>query len=188
MACIQLASEVSGSKGNDHWLGKEVFSDTTSMNMGVRYFNLEPGLKTADSALNPSILCSYASTMRSLAAQTSGGARENPRKSKSTQTGARRPRPQLIIGPRKLTRFEKARVVGARALQISMGAPVLIHIQDPSKSPIDIAIIELEQGVLPMSIRRTLPDGESQNIPLQVLTETSPETRGPNGRKEKRSK
>lgn len=76
-----------------------------------------------------------------------------------------------LIGPRKLTRFERARVVGARALQISMGAPVLIDVSQSSKSPIDIALMELEQGVLPISIRRTLPDGESQNIPLKVLLE-----------------
>jgi len=82
-----------------------------------------------------------------------------------------RRKPEPIIGPRKLTRFEKARVVGARALQISMGAPVLISVQDASKSPIDIALIELEEDVLPISIRRTLPDGTSQTIPLRVLAE-----------------
>lgn len=76
-----------------------------------------------------------------------------------------------LIGPRKLTRFERARIVGARALQISMGAPVLMDVSQSSKSPIDIALMELEQGVLPISIRRTLPDGESQNIPLKVLLE-----------------
>ncbi len=78
-----------------------------------------------------------------------------------------------MIGPRKLTRFEKARVVGARALQISMGAPVLIDIRDQSMSAMDIALLELKEGVLPISIRRTLPDGESQNIPLQVLLESA---------------
>ncbi len=76
---------------------------------------------------------------------------------------------KTIIGSKKLTRFEKARVVGARALQISMGAPVLIDMKDLSKSAIEIALMELKEGVLPMSIRRTLPDGESQNIPLQIL-------------------
>lgn len=76
-----------------------------------------------------------------------------------------------LIGPKKLTRFEKARVIGARALQISMGAPVLVDTSRSSKSPIDIALMELEQGVLPISIRRTLPDGESQNIPLRILLE-----------------
>ena len=73
------------------------------------------------------------------------------------------------IGPPKLTRFERARVVGARALQVSMGAPVLLDIDNPALSPIDIALMELEEGVLPISIRRALPDGTSQNIPLKWL-------------------
>jgi len=83
----------------------------------------------------------------------------------------KRGKPVKLIGPKRLTRFERARVVGARALQISMGAPVLIDVPQSSKSPIDIALMELEQGALPISIRRTLPDGESQNIPLRVLLE-----------------
>jgi DNA-directed RNA polymerases I, II, and III subunit RPABC2 len=74
-----------------------------------------------------------------------------------------------LIGPRKLTRFERARVVGARALQIALGAPVLIDVNPGSMSPIDIATQELEAGALPISIRRTLPDGTSQNIPLRVM-------------------
>ncbi len=76
-----------------------------------------------------------------------------------------------LIGPRKLTRFERARVVGARALQISMGAPVLLDIPSTIKSPIDIAELELQEGVLPISIRRALPDGTSMNIPLKTLVE-----------------
>ena len=75
----------------------------------------------------------------------------------------------IEIGPPKLTRFERARVVGARALQVSMGAPVLLDIKNPTLSPIDIALMELEEGVLPISIRRALPDGTSQNIPLKWL-------------------
>jgi DNA-directed RNA polymerase subunit K/omega len=74
-----------------------------------------------------------------------------------------------LIGPRKLTRFERARVVGARALQIALGAPVLIDVDPGSLSPIDIATQELEAGALPISIRRTLPDGTSQNIALKAL-------------------
>lgn len=74
-----------------------------------------------------------------------------------------------LIGPRKLTRFEKARVVGARALQIALGAPVLIDVDPGIMSAIDIATQELEAGALPISIRRTLPDGASQNIALRLL-------------------
>ncbi|MCS7120306.1 MAG: DNA-directed RNA polymerase subunit K [Nitrososphaerota archaeon] len=75
-----------------------------------------------------------------------------------------------IIGPPKLTRFEMARIVGARALQIAMGAPVLIKPSKKNASPIDIAIEELKRGVLPITIRRTLPDGKTyQDIPLKWL-------------------
>jgi len=76
-----------------------------------------------------------------------------------------------LIGPPKLTRFEKARIVGARALQISMGAPILIEGPGNFPSPIDIALGELGSGVLPMTIRRTLPDGTYQDIPLKWLIE-----------------
>ena len=89
----------------------------------------------------------------------------------------------IEIGPPKLTRFEKARVVGARALQVSMGAPILLDTTDPSMSPIDIALLELEEGALPISIRRSLPDGTSQNIPLKWLIQL-PQERKTKSRRE----
>lgn len=75
-----------------------------------------------------------------------------------------------MIGPPKLTRFERARIVGARALQISMGAPLLIEPAKALSSPIDIALEELKRGILPITIRRTLPDGVTyQDIPIKWL-------------------
>lgn len=68
-----------------------------------------------------------------------------------------------------MTRFEKARIVGARALQISMGAPILVGADEGHTGPIDIGLKELEAGILPMTIRRTLPDGTFQDIPLKWL-------------------
>ncbi|MBU4077100.1 MAG: DNA-directed RNA polymerase subunit K [Euryarchaeota archaeon] len=53
----------------------------------------------------------------------------------------------------KYTRYERARIIGARALQISMGAPVLIEVD--KKEPIEIAYIELEKGVIPITVKRT---------------------------------
>ena len=76
----------------------------------------------------------------------------------------------MNVGPPKVTRFEKARIVGARSLQISMGAPILIEVDTTLTSPIDIAMKELEVGILPMTIRRTLPDGTFQDIPLKWLS------------------
>ncbi len=95
------------------------------------------------------------------------GVRKTPKKGRAKSSAT----VQIKIGPRKLTRFERARVVGARALQIAMGAPVLIDVSPQLKSPIDIALMELEERVLPMTIRRSLPDGTSQNIPLRLLDE-----------------
>ena len=76
---------------------------------------------------------------------------------------------EVLIGPPKLTRFEKARIVGARALQIAMGAPTLMEPSVNVSNPIDIAVRELESGILPITIRRALPDGTYQDIPLKWL-------------------
>jgi len=77
-----------------------------------------------------------------------------------------------LIGPPKLTRFERARIVGARSLQISLGAPILAPLPDDVVDPIDIAVVELNEKVLPMTIRRTLPEGSFQDIPLMDLLKT----------------
>lgn len=78
---------------------------------------------------------------------------------------------RIVIGPPKLTKYERARIVGARALQLYMGAPILISVSDRVKDLIDIAIIELEGGVLPITIRRSLPDETYQDIPMNWLLE-----------------
>jgi DNA-directed RNA polymerase I, II, and III subunit RPABC2 len=75
---------------------------------------------------------------------------------------------KITVGPPKVTRFEKARIIGARALQISMGAPILVDAAE-NTNPIDIAMSELEANILPITIRRTLPDGTFQDIPLKWL-------------------
>lgn len=61
--------------------------------------------------------------------------------------------------------------MGARALQISMGAPILVNVSESTSNPINIALKELEASMLPMTIRRTLPDGTYQDIPLKWLIE-----------------
>ena len=50
------------------------------------------------------------------------------------------------------SRFEKARVIGARALQISMGAPVNIKVPEEIIDPVIIAQMEYEQNVMPIDI------------------------------------
>jgi DNA-directed RNA polymerase subunit K/omega len=50
-----------------------------------------------------------------------------------------------------------------------MGAPILIEVSGEYSNPIEIALKELEVGILPITIRRTLPDGTFQDIPLKWL-------------------
>jgi DNA-directed RNA polymerase subunit K/omega len=57
----------------------------------------------------------------------------------------------------KLTKYERARIIGARALQISMGAPLLIDRGDQTNT-IEIAKKEFEQDVLPIFIKRVMPE------------------------------
>jgi DNA-directed RNA polymerase subunit K len=54
----------------------------------------------------------------------------------------------------KYTRFERARIIGSRALQISMGAPVLIDVPEDLIDPIEIAITEYNANVIPMTVKR----------------------------------
>ena len=54
----------------------------------------------------------------------------------------------------KFTRFEKARIIGARALQISLGAPVLIDIPEGMIDPIAIAMLEFDRKVIPITVNR----------------------------------
>lgn len=65
-----------------------------------------------------------------------------------------------LIYPKEYTRFEKARVIGARAIQIELGAPVLIDVPEKMTNPIDIANLEFENDAIPMTIVRRLPSGK----------------------------
>ncbi|MEM3402832.1 MAG: DNA-directed RNA polymerase subunit K [Candidatus Hadarchaeales archaeon] len=56
-----------------------------------------------------------------------------------------------------MTKYEKARIIGARALQISMGAPVLIDLPDGLTDSIKIALYELEKNAIPITVVRKLP-------------------------------
>lgn len=62
----------------------------------------------------------------------------------------------------KYTKYERARLIGARALQISMGAPMLLDLSEADMekinySPVEIAKMELEKGILPITIKRPMP-------------------------------
>lgn len=76
---------------------------------------------------------------------------------------------EVKIGPPRLTKFERARIAGARSLQLSLGAPPLIPVEGPIRSTIELAIRELDSCALPISVRRSLPDGDHQDIPISEL-------------------
>ena len=76
---------------------------------------------------------------------------------------------KITIGPPTLTRFEKARIMGARALQLSLGAPPFIEIPADARISLDISMVELEKRVIPITIRRVLPNGDYQNIPIDYF-------------------
>ncbi len=66
------------------------------------------------------------------------------------------------LGEEEYTKFEKARLIGSRALQISMGAPFRIkltpaQLKEIGYNPVEIARLEFEAGNLPISVKRKLP-------------------------------
>ncbi len=60
----------------------------------------------------------------------------------------------------KYTRFEVARIIGARALQLSVGAPPLLKLkkEELKKGPVEIAKMEFEKEVIPITVKRTYPE------------------------------
>jgi DNA-directed RNA polymerase subunit K len=53
------------------------------------------------------------------------------------------------------TRFEKARIIGARALQLSMGAPCLLaNLPKDVIDPVDIAMLEFNEDAIPITVKR----------------------------------
>ncbi|KAL7000739.1 DNA-directed RNA polymerases II, IV and V subunit 6A [Sarracenia purpurea var. burkii] len=74
--------------------------------------------------------------------------------------------------PRKtskyMTKYERARILGTRALQISMNAPVMVELEGET-DPLEIAMKELRQRKIPFTIRRYLPDGSFEDWGVDEL-------------------
>jgi len=64
-----------------------------------------------------------------------------------------RPTPHAL-GPEEFTRFERARILGARALQVSLGAPILTDVPPGLVDPVAIAELEFAAGRIPITVRR----------------------------------
>mmetsp|Transcript_34464 Transcript_34464/g.68165 ORF Transcript_34464/g.68165 Transcript_34464/m.68165 type:complete len:112 (-) Transcript_34464:288-623(-) len=78
-----------------------------------------------------------------------------------------KPSKERITSP-FMTKYEKARIIGTRALQISMNAPVTVDVGDLT-DPLAIAEKELHAGTLPFIIRRYLPNGAFEDWPLEDM-------------------
>jgi DNA-directed RNA polymerase I, II, and III subunit RPABC2 len=87
-------------------------------------------------------------------------------------TDGDKPRSGIRLRPIKttpyLTKYERARLIGTRALQISMGAPITI---DPGNAtdPMAISEKELLSGQMPLIIRRYLPNGTYEDVDVRTL-------------------
>ncbi|MEK6848138.1 MAG: DNA-directed RNA polymerase subunit K [Nanoarchaeota archaeon] len=82
----------------------------------------------------------------------------------------------------EFTKYEKARILGARALQIAMDAPLLFEIDKETLErikyePISIAEIEFNEGVLPITVKRPMPEKKHIEI-KQKKIEISEEEKG----------
>uniref|UniRef100_A0A2C9LL21 DNA-directed RNA polymerases I, II, and III subunit RPABC2 n=2 Tax=Biomphalaria glabrata TaxID=6526 RepID=A0A2C9LL21_BIOGL len=76
--------------------------------------------------------------------------------------------PQKRITTKYMTKYERARVLGTRALQIAMCAPVMVELEGET-DPLVIAMKELKARKVPFIIRRYLPDGSFEDWALDEL-------------------
>jgi len=67
-----------------------------------------------------------------------------------------------------MTKYERARILGTRALQISMNAPVLVDLEGET-DPLQIAIKELREKKIPLIVRRYMPDGYYEDWTCEEL-------------------
>lgn len=67
-----------------------------------------------------------------------------------------------------MTKYERARVLGTRALQISMCAPIMVELENET-DPLQIAMKELKSKKIPLIIRRYLPDGSFEDWSIDEL-------------------
>ncbi|PIU76232.1 DNA-directed RNA polymerase subunit K [Candidatus Pacearchaeota archaeon CG06_land_8_20_14_3_00_35_12] len=87
--------------------------------------------------------------------------------------------------PEFYTKYEKTRIIGARALQLSMNAPILLkmskeEMENLKFDPLKIAELEFNNGVLPITVRRPLPqraskDEEEENEEIEVIEKVEEE-------------
>lgn len=77
----------------------------------------------------------------------------------------------------EFSKYERARIIGARGLQISMDAPLLVNINSEeldniNYDPLKIAEKELDSGVLPISVNKPMPERKEENLDNIKVEET----------------
>lgn len=75
------------------------------------------------------------------------------------------------------TKYEQARIIGTRALQISMGAPFFIKLTEKDLqgirySPIEIAKMEFHQGLIPIAVKRPMPAQKKKEQSVRYFDQT----------------
>ena len=100
---------------------------------------------------------------------------ENGMNNNNEQKGKAVPRDQRTTTP-YMTKYERARILGTRALQISMNAPVLVQLEGET-DPLDIANKELREKRVPFTVRRFMPDGSWEDWGVDELIVEDPDRR-----------
>lgn len=72
----------------------------------------------------------------------------------ASMVGPMNPQSKASSAEVRYTRFERARILGARALQISLGAPILIDAPPTLVDPVEIAELEFAADLIPITVRR----------------------------------
>jgi DNA-directed RNA polymerase subunit K len=80
-----------------------------------------------------------------------------------------------MVTKMRYNRFERARIIGARALQVSLGAPVLVKVPKDMVDPITIAMLEFEKNVIPITVRRVDSVRDEGEIVERPTVEVSPD-------------
>jgi DNA-directed RNA polymerase subunit K len=81
------------------------------------------------------------------------------------------------MSERKFSKYERARIIGARGLQVSMDAPMLLkmnkeELEELNYDPLKIAEKELDAGVLPISVNRPMPKKRQESIEKIKIDDT----------------
>jgi DNA-directed RNA polymerase subunit K len=82
-----------------------------------------------------------------------------------------------MVENKEFSKYERARIIGARGLQISMDAPLLVDMKENdldavNYDPLKIAERELDSGVLPISVNRPMPEKKEENIEKLKIEES----------------